>query len=86
LRERIALISGPDTPCSRSRGLAPNELLDSQRALTRNVIGLARAKKRKSCAMQDLLDEWMDRNAERLERYDALLGEIRAAAISTSPC
>jgi glutamate dehydrogenase len=79
LRERITTISGPETPWQNEAMMVLlNDLLDGQRTLTRNVIGLKAAMKRKTCSMQDLLTAWTAKNSQRLERYDMLIEEIRA--------
>jgi len=82
LRERVQSLSGPDTPWQRDAVTALLEdILTSQRLLTAQVMSAALPKQGKKKDEIDPLHNWLTKNSERLERFDKLLGEIRASSV-----
>ena len=78
LRERAETFTGADTPWQREAVAALLEDLHAnQRALATNALGKKTGGKAKGG--NDLLSQWTTQNATRLESYDCLLNELRAA-------
>jgi len=87
LRERVAALTGPESPWQREATSALlGDLLDGQRKLTQNVLAMPRKKgkvARPSTAAP--LEAWETKNAAAIERFDYLMKEIMAAGtIDTS--
>ncbi len=79
LRERVAHMSGPDTPWKREATSALlGDVLDSQRRLTHNAL-VPTGKKAKACSKEELLAHWINENALSIEKFDLLIDEIKAA-------
>jgi glutamate dehydrogenase len=80
LREHAAMIGSIDNHLHReARTALLDDLFISQRALATAVLGHKKKGSGKKSDCSDLLGLWIEKNAAKLERYDALISELRAA-------